>query len=797
MSYPSSKLLEGWFPRREKRTTKKEILPAKNKYESSWCTMPESSSPEMEKTPLKEGIGNADLRIDSMRYPASEKFSSSSLSSKAESTTLSEPHHQIVNVPRRPAKEQRKVPRRPTISFNRRKGNHEREWSEVYRLDPTILWVGVTLIAFLVWKRYRRKRRHRYEAPKLGSISLVTLRVSNLAECKRFYASLGLVVGSESESCVVMYRPGSKAYPAVVLEWTSERRRYSAGSDHSACHLRFEIANIEAEQIRLEDQGYFCLPDPSLEGTDDALSVAQSVNASFQSMVKRSTRFFGDEKDEDEDEDNTEEGESEANLSTMTSILYEDPAGNVVELMKSRRILVRIRYALGLINFPKIAALEISVPSLESSKASLSKLGFQVHSVSDESVQLSKEKFPLVLTKDGSSLSSRQGDSASVTSTPSRMLRIMLVLDPHLTFSITVDDVAVEIDHWTSTGQWFLSHPPARLDLGGALSTAVRATIKDSNGFMVDLVSYPRRLIEHPSVVELRPSSRSMYVLVTGCDGGFGRSLVLQLSGLGFKVIAACYTFEGAEYLKQVATTVQADLRTEKGVQRVVSATRGALKLGGKLYAIVNNAAMCHPGNVEWVQPSAFKEVMDLNFHAPVALIHELCPLLRRTKGRIVNVTSVCGLVSTPSNATYSCSTFALEALSDALRVEHAPFGVAVIAVQPTTLRTQLVAAWPELWKQNYENARPEQKSMHPVEWSDYFVQASEERIDSEAEDDPSETVKTLLNILVMPRPPARIRTGRGSASFYLTSLLPDRLRDWLLLSSTTSPIKFLGTVER
>jgi NAD(P)-dependent dehydrogenase (short-subunit alcohol dehydrogenase family) len=178
---------------------------------------------------------------------------------------------------------------------------------------------------------------------------------------------------------------------------------------------------------------------------------------------------------------------------------------------------------------------------------------------------------------------------------------------------------------------------------------------------------------------------------------------------------------------------------------------------------------------------------MALNFHAPITLIQALTPLLRQSKGRIVNVTftSVCGIVSAPGNSAYSASKFALEAASDALRVENHPFGVDVVVIEPGTMRTPLAMAWASQWFDNYNSASPEHKSMHPEGWAKAVFAYSSDQLE-QAADDPLTMVQAMIDALSLPSPPPRVRPGNGAKVYYITSLLPDRLRDALFTGFVT-----------
>jgi NAD(P)-dependent dehydrogenase (short-subunit alcohol dehydrogenase family) len=273
-------------------------------------------------------------------------------------------------------------------------------------------------------------------------------------------------------------------------------------------------------------------------------------------------------------------------------------------------------------------------------------------------------------------------------------------------------------------------------------------------------------------------------VLITGCDSGFGQQLARLALEAGFHVIAACYTEEGAtNFIGTEATTVVADLSSNDGLARVVEVTHAACDAAEVmgLYALVNNAALCLPGNIEWLPPVAYQKTMSLNFHAPVALTYELLPSLKAAQGRVVNVTSCDGFISLPTNAAYCASKHALESFSDVLRCEMLPWGVKVVVVEPGTMRTPFAAAFADNWHKSYREAPEARKAEYGDTWAENVAAATKEGIDSIA-GDPAEAVHDLMQALLLPSPPSRMTTGKV-ASWFLKPLsyLPDSTRDFVL----------------
>jgi NAD(P)-dependent dehydrogenase (short-subunit alcohol dehydrogenase family) len=108
------------------------------------------------------------------------------------------------------------------------------------------------------------------------------------------------------------------------------------------------------------------------------------------------------------------------------------------------------------------------------------------------------------------------------------------------------------------------------------------------------------------------------------------------------------------------------------------------------LHALVNNAGMAIPSAVELMEVEELRRLFEVNAVAPLGLIQRCLPLLRRVRGRIVNVSSMNGYCSLPMVGGYSASKFALEALSEALRIELRPWGIRVSLIRPGQVRTPI-----------------------------------------------------------------------------------------------------------
>ncbi|XP_063300826.1 retinol dehydrogenase 7-like isoform X1 [Pelobates fuscus] len=183
------------------------------------------------------------------------------------------------------------------------------------------------------------------------------------------------------------------------------------------------------------------------------------------------------------------------------------------------------------------------------------------------------------------------------------------------------------------------------------------------------------------------------YVLITGCDTGFGNLLAKQLDQHGLRVLAACLTEKGAEGLKkETSTRVQTLILDVSDNQSVSSAAEWITRIVGDsgLWGLVNNAGICIPVAANgWLKKDDFVKVLNVNLLGTIDMTLNLLPLIMKAGGRIVNVSSIFGRVSALGGG-YTVSKFGVEAFSDSLRRELCDFGVKVSIIEPGGFKTQI-----------------------------------------------------------------------------------------------------------
>jgi NAD(P)-dependent dehydrogenase (short-subunit alcohol dehydrogenase family) len=181
-------------------------------------------------------------------------------------------------------------------------------------------------------------------------------------------------------------------------------------------------------------------------------------------------------------------------------------------------------------------------------------------------------------------------------------------------------------------------------------------------------------------------------VLITGCSSGIGLESALELKRQGFRILAACRKPEDVERMSEHGFTgVQLDLDSPDSVDR--AADEILALTDGRLYGLFNNAGYGVYGPLTTIDRRQLEQQFSSNFFGTHQLTMRLLPaMVPHGEGRIVMTSSVMGLISTPGRGAYAASKYALEAWSDALRMELRHTGVKVSLIEPGPIRTRFTS---------------------------------------------------------------------------------------------------------
>jgi short-subunit dehydrogenase len=176
-------------------------------------------------------------------------------------------------------------------------------------------------------------------------------------------------------------------------------------------------------------------------------------------------------------------------------------------------------------------------------------------------------------------------------------------------------------------------------------------------------------------------------VLITGCSSGIGRAAALSLHQAGFTVYATARRPETlADLSDRGLRTLALDVTDEESMTTAVAAVEAG---AGAVGVLINNAGYGLYGPVEQLPMAEIRRQFETNFFGLVRLTQLVLPGMRRGgRGRILNVSSMGGRITLPGGAFYHASKYAVEALSDALRMEVAQFGIDVVLIEPGPVKT-------------------------------------------------------------------------------------------------------------
>ena len=245
----------------------------------------------------------------------------------------------------------------------------------------------------------------------------------------------------------------------------------------------------------------------------------------------------------------------------------------------------------------------------------------------------------------------------------------------------------------------------------------------------------------------------SRHVIITGSSTGIGLATARALADEGYIVHAGLRKPADAEALQHERIypfIVDVSLRD--------SMSAAIQQLNEKLQAaqvvhLINNAGVAVPGPMEALRDEQLRQQFDVNFFGLMEWTRLCLPHIRRTMGRIVNISSVSGLVSSPFLGAYCASKHALEAATDALRMELLPFGVRVILIEPGPILTPI-------WQKGLGQKEAHLESMHKVGTEVYSsaIQRFEEKISfAEKQAIPVERVVNIVSkVLLQTSPPVR-----------------------------------------
>ncbi|CAF2070091.1 unnamed protein product [Rotaria magnacalcarata] len=303
-------------------------------------------------------------------------------------------------------------------------------------------------------------------------------------------------------------------------------------------------------------------------------------------------------------------------------------------------------------------------------------------------------------------------------------------------------------------------------------------------GFIIILYILYRLYRHFFPTLNIDPNGK--YVLISGCDTGFGNGLAIELDKQGFHVLAGVFIPSSVNLLKDKlssrATVFRLDITKEEDINAVYELVKEKTKV---LHALVNNAGVGTGGYIDWITLEHMHRIMDVNFFGHVAMTKKFLPLLiAKRDSRIVNITSVMGLITPPGLSAYCASKHAFESFSDFLRREMFPWDLRVSIIEPGCLRTPIIQGQDRLIQDLWNGISDDIRSR----WGDDFVndligKSVTNNLFIKHADDPMKVVRALRHAVMNTKPRVRYQPDLyAKFFFYPASMLPAWLFDLLAL---------------
>ncbi|KPK60726.1 MAG: hypothetical protein AMJ59_05210 [Gammaproteobacteria bacterium SG8_31] len=261
-------------------------------------------------------------------------------------------------------------------------------------------------------------------------------------------------------------------------------------------------------------------------------------------------------------------------------------------------------------------------------------------------------------------------------------------------------------------------------------------------------------------------------VLVTGASTGIGRAIALLLCEHGMTVFAGVRKKADGESLIEAAAGGLRPILLDVTSSSDITAAMAQIAEDGGLAGLVNNAGLYMGGPLELMTDDEIRSTYEVNVLGLLSVTRACIPMLRESAGRIVNISSISGLVSLPGVSVYAGSKHAVEAITDALRVELSPFGIEVIAVEPGSIQT-------EIWRKGAERDKDHRSGNADVRRLYAPLVTLLEKLNQNPRGIPPERVAEVVrDALTANEPKNRYIVGVDAKSLSLLRWLPDSLRD-------------------
>jgi NAD(P)-dependent dehydrogenase (short-subunit alcohol dehydrogenase family) len=278
-------------------------------------------------------------------------------------------------------------------------------------------------------------------------------------------------------------------------------------------------------------------------------------------------------------------------------------------------------------------------------------------------------------------------------------------------------------------------------------------------------------------------------VVITGASTGIGEATALRLDRAGFTVYAGVRREADGERLRAQAsgalTPLLIDVTSQETIDAAAKTVAEHVDRRG-IAGLVNNAGISVAGPMEFLPLERLRQQFEVNVFGQIAVTQAFMPFIRIGHGRIVNIGSISGRMSTPFLAPYSASKFSMEAISDSLRMELRPWGIKVALIEPGSIATPI-------WETSLARADEIEREIGPDDTALYKKQVDAMRVAAKELEGrgipPDKVAQAIEHALTAKRPKTRYLVGNDARlQAVLAKWAPDRLKDRLIAMQMKLP---------
>jgi len=257
---------------------------------------------------------------------------------------------------------------------------------------------------------------------------------------------------------------------------------------------------------------------------------------------------------------------------------------------------------------------------------------------------------------------------------------------------------------------------------------------------------------------------KSKVIIITGASSGIGKTTAQYLHSLGYVIYGLSRSIGDIEGVNYISTDI-----TKK--EQIISAFKSVNELEGQIDVVINNAGMGVSGAIEYATQDDYNRIFALNVKGVIEVCQVAIPYLRETKGKIINIGSVAGVLTIPFQAYYSMTKAAVAVLSESLRMELKPFKIGVTTVLPGDTKTNFTKnrTQPTIYEDDIYHKR---------------IANSIKRMEKDEQNgvSPLKVSKVIARVIKKNYPPVSVTVGFNYKLFvFLKRLLPNRLVNYIL----------------